>query len=312
MAGRSRLERWFLLTHAPAALVSTGVLVVLFLVLLYHSLPALQSYGLSLFTESTWSPSENNPAASRYGLLAPLAGTLVTSLIAVVLSVPLAVSAVLFVEEVLPRGLGSLRWAYSSLFEVMIGLPTVIYGLWGLSILSPLLEEVLYQPLHRILGFLPIFACEPLTGSTVMTGGILLAIMVTPLVYIVVLNAYRQVPQTLREAAHSLGTTRYEYARIMMGIIRPAIVAGALLAFGRAAGETVAVAMVVGNTLHLPTCLIAPSYTVSSLIANQFGNAGLYPLMTSVLLAGGLVLLLLGMASNLVALMYLRRANRFA
>ena len=312
MASKSRSERWFFLTHVPAALVSTGVLAMLFLVLLHQSLPALKAYGLSLFAESAWSPSEKDPTESRYGLLAPLAGTLVTSLIAVALAIPLAVSAVLFGEEVLPRGLGSLRGAYSSLFEVMIGLPTVVYGLWGLSVLSPLLEEGLYQALYRTLGFLPLLSCEPLTGSTVLTAGILLAVMVTPLVYVVVLNAYRQVPHTLREAALSLGATRYEYARIMLGLIRPAIVAGALLGFGRAAGETVAVAMVVGNTLRLPTCLLAPSYTVSSLIANQFGNAGLYPLMTSVLLAGGLMLLLLGMASSLVAFIYLRRANRFA
>jgi len=145
-----------------------------------------------------------------------------------------------------------------------------------------------------------------------LTAGILLSIMIMPFIYAIVRESYRQIPKTYKEAALALGTTRYEYARIMYGMLKPSIIAGTLIGFGRAAGETVAVALVIGNTFNAPTCLLSPSYTVSSLIANQFANARLYPYMVNVLLLGGLILLVIGLASNLIGVMYLRRVRYIA
>ncbi|MEB3861770.1 MAG: phosphate ABC transporter permease subunit PstC [Desulfurococcales archaeon] len=303
-------EARFKLLVAPPAIVSSAILVLLFIVLLYYSLPAIREYGLGLLASPTWKPVEGAPG--EYGLLIPLAGTLVSAVIAVLLAMPLALASVVFTEEILPRGLHRWREAFVSMIDVMTGLPTIVYGLWGAAVLAPLLGDTLYKWLHSSLSFIPLFSCQPTTGNTILTAGVLLAIMITPFIYAVVRESYRQIPRTYKEAALSLGTTRYEYVRIMMGMAKPAILAGALIGFGRAAGETVAVALVVGNTFNMPSCLLAPSYTVSSLIANQFANAQLYPLMLNVLVSGGLILLLIGIASNILGIMYLRRVRYVA
>ncbi|MEB3787484.1 MAG: phosphate ABC transporter permease subunit PstC [Desulfurococcales archaeon] len=301
-------DRRFYQALLPASLVSIIVLLALFTVLLYYSLPAIKMYGLELFTSSEWRPVEGSPGESRYGLLIPIAGTIITALIAVVLATPPALAAVYLTEEML-RGSWRLREAFVSLIDIMAGMPTIVYGIWGLAVLAPFLKDTLYQGLYEALGFIPLFSCEPLTGSTVLTAGILLAIMIMPFMYSIIRESYRQIPRTYKEAALAIGATRYEYARIMAGMIRPALLAALLIGYGRAAGETVAVALVIGTTFNPPTCLLSPSYTVSSLIADQFANASLYPYMTNVLLLGGLVLLAIGLVSNLLGVMYLRRVR---
>lgn len=303
-------DRRLFYSLAPAAVISMGILVVMTVLFIYYSIPAVRVYGTKLITTSTWSPSEYGEPS--YGLLIPILGTLISSIIAVVIALPLALSAVFFTEEVLPRSMDSVRSAFASLIEAMTGIPTIVYGLWGLMVLSPFLRDNVYQPLYRYLGFIPLFSCEPVTGSTILTAGILLSIMITPFIYAVVRQSYNQVPRTYKEAILALGATRYEYARILFGMIKPAILAGALIGFGRAAGETVAVALVVGNTFNPPTCILSPSYTVSALIANQFANAPLYPYMVNVLVLGGLILLVLGIISNILGVMYLARVRYVA
>ncbi len=306
--GGSGRDRGFFTVLASASIVSASILVVLFMVIAYYSLPALTRYGLSLFISPTWKPVEG--AGGSYGLLVPLLGTLVSAVIAVLIALPLALSSVVFTEEIIPPGMGRLREAFTTLIDVMTGLPTIVYGLWGVAVLAPFFKDTLYNWLYTYLSFIPLFSCKPVTGATILTAGILLSIMIVPFIYAVVRESYRQIPRTYREAALALGTTKYEYTRIMLGMVKPAVVAGVLIGFGRAAGETVAVALVVGNTFNMPTCLLSPSYTISSLIANQFANASLYPYMLNVLVAGGMILLLLGIVSNIIGIMYLKRASR--
>ena len=294
---------------APAALVSVLVLVVLLGILIYYSIPAIEEYGLGILRSSKWRPIEGDPKASIYGLLVPLAGTIVTALLAVMIAAPLAVSSLFFSEELIPGRLRGVKEAFTSLVDLMTGIPTIVYGLWGVTVLAPFLRDTLYNTLYSTLSFIPLFSCKPVTGSTVLTAGILLAFMIIPFIYSITREAYRQIPATYKEAALSLGATKYEYFKIMFGMLKPALLAGILIGFGRAAGETVAVALVIGNTFNMPTCLLAPSYTISSLIANQFANASLYPYMTNVLLLGGLILLVIGLVSNLLGLMYLRRVR---
>ena len=291
----------------PFAAVVIAAFIMLFVVLGYVSAPALRRYGISLFTTTKWAPNEANPSKSVYGLLAPLFGTLVSSVIAVLLALPVTVSIVLVIEEYAPE---RLRELIGSVIEVMAGLPTIVYGLWGLEVLAPFLREHIYSPLHQLLGFIPLFSCKPITGFNLATAGILLSIMILPYMVAVARDAYRSIPFTYKEAALAIGATRYEYAKIMMGLAKPGIIAAALLGFGRAAGETVAVALVVGNVPLVSGCLFKPAYTISSLIANQFSMAPLYPYMMSVLFTGGLVLLLIGMAANTVAVIMIARARK--
>ncbi len=166
-------------------------------------------------------------------------------------------------------------------------------------------------PLYDHLSFIPLFSYPPVGGYSYLSAGVLLAIMVTPFASAIIREAYNMVPFTYREAIYSLGgATRYEATKVLLGYIKPAIVSGTILAFGRAVGETVAVSLVIGNTFNLTTALFAPGYTVSSLIANQFGNAFIYEYMTSTLFAAGLILFVIGLAVNVVGLKMLKRWER--
>lgn len=304
----SSRDRLFYYSLASVAAVSLAVVLLLILVLSTQSWPAISFYGPGLVGWE-WRPSETRPEEASYGLLVPLAGTLVTSIIAGAIALPLSVAAAVMVEEYLPLGL---RRPFSLLVDVMAGVPTIVYGLWGLRVLAPFLRDTVYRPLHGLLGWIPLFSCDPLTGSGVLTASLLLAVMITPYMFAIIREAYHSIPSTYREAVLALGATRYEAVRILLSMTRPAIVAALLLGLGRAAGETVAVALVIGSAFNPPVCLFTPSYTISSLIANQFAESSFYPYMTSALYFGGLVLLVIGLALNAGGLYYLSRARRFA
>lgn len=301
-----KFDRRFFLILLPFASIIFAIFILLAYVLIWESWPALDKFGISLFMENVWKPSEEGVEFVKYGLLAPIYGTIVTSIIAAAVALPLSISAVFFVEEMAPH---RVREFFSSTIDLMAGLPTIIYGLWGLEVMIPLLREWVMAPLHRELGALPIFSCDPLSGASFLAAGLLLAVMIIPFMFGVIEEAYRQVPHTYKEAALSLGTTRYEYFKITFSLIRPAVIAAALLGLGRAASETVAVALVVGNAFNISPCLFAPGYTISSLIANQFTEASFYPLMENVMFAGSLVLLLMGIAFSGTGVVMMRRVR---
>ncbi len=303
----SKADKLFFYSLLPFVAIVFAVMALLFMVMGWVSAPAFREYGVSLVTSSRWKPSETSPSLASYGLLAPLYGTLVSSVLAVLLAFPPTIAIVLAVEEYAPR---SLRDVIASLIEVMAGLPTIVYGLWGVEVLAPLLKHAVYDPLHSLLGFIPLFSCKPLSPYNIATAAVLLAIMILPYMVAVAREAYRSIPFTYREAILALGTTRYEYAKLMLSLAKPGIVAAALLGFGRAAGETVAVALVVGNAFNISPCLFKPGYTISALIANQFSMAPLYPYMMNVLFAGGLILLVLGLLANTLGVIMLERGRR--
>ncbi len=300
----SRSDKLFYYALLPFASTAFLIIVLTLVVLLARGTPALEFYGLSLFTETRWLPNEYDPARAVYGLLPAVAGTLATAVIAVSVALPLSIALTVLVEELVPA---RLRDYISSLVDVMAGMPTIVYGVWGIGFLAPVLAPA-YEYLSGALR-IPLFACEPAGGFSVLTAGLLLAVMIIPFIFAVVKEAYRGIPSIYREAALSLGMTKYEYTKLMLGMIKPAIVAGVLLGFGRAASETVAVALVIGNAFNIPLCIIGPGITVSSLIANQFSEANLYPLMQSVLYVGGLVLLVIGLASNFIGIIMLSRVR---
>lgn len=305
----TRGDRVFGLLLSTAGAATLGLVALVALLTLLKAWPALSEWGLGLLLGLRWAPSEAGLEYSSYGLLPAIAGTLAVALIALVLALPSALVLALWVEGVLPRRLGAL---VDSVLVVLAGLPTIIYGLWGSSVLAPLLQETLLPGLHGILGWVPLFSCEPLTGRTILTAGILLALMVTPFTFALVREALSRIPQGVKEALWALGSTRLEYSLHLARMIRPSLLAGGLIAFGRAAGETVAVALVVGNSYTLPVCVNRPGVTVSALIANQFPESSLYPLMESTLYAGGLVLLALGALASAAGMIIQRRMSRDA
>ncbi len=299
-----REDKLFYYSLLPFAGTILAALILLTIVIIYMAAPAVKHYGISLYTRNVWRPDEARPG--QYGLLAPLYGTIVTSLIAIGISLPLAVSLVIFSEEIVPR---RAREIIGTLVDVMAGLPTILYGLWGAQILVPFLRDKIMNPLHEELGFTPLFSCNPLSGNSLLAAGVLLGIMVLPFVYVIAREAYRSTPNDLVEASLAYSAGWRHYLSLRMGMIKPALIGGLLLGFGRAAGETVAVALVIGNSFNIARCLFAPAYTISSLIANQFANSSFYPLMSNVLFAGGLILLIIGLILNIIGLKFIERAR---
>jgi phosphate transport system permease protein len=275
-------------------LIVTGIVISL----VVNSYPIFLRDGLSFIFRSAW-----NPVREDYGILPALLGTLIVSAIAISIALPLAISLAVFSAELAPK---SIKRIINSVSDLMAGLPSVIYGLWGLYVLAPALNQYVMTPLHQYLGFVPLFSTKPIP-TNLFTAGVLLAITIIPFASSIIREAYSAVPHHLKEAAYSLGMTRWEVIRTLLGYIRSSILAGAFLALGRAIGETVAVAMVVGNTLTFPRSLFDIGYTIPSLIANQFPNAEAYSYMMPALYGGALILFIAGLIINLAGLYWIRR-----
>jgi len=289
------------------ALLAPSTLILAFYVLLcklfaQYSLPVLQRYGPSFVLGIVW-----DPGRATYGILPALAGTFVTSTLAALIALPVSLSMVVFLNEYCRA---SLSRVVSSLVTVMGGLPSIVYGLWGATVLPNILRSYVMEPLHEYLGFLSAFSCPPVSGWTVFTAGVLLAIMITPYVFALINEAYAAVPLRYREALLAIGARPYLVAREFLRMVWPAVIGALLLGLGRAAGETIAVSLVVGNVNSMPYCLFLPGQTVSSLIANNFPEASSYPLMLNALYAAGAVLLVIGMCLNVAGLTLMSRWRR--
>jgi len=300
----SRSDKRFLLSLLPFPLILLAILLSMLAVFVLKSLPILEKEGLKVFITNVWRASETNPAKEEYGLLAAIWGSVYTGAIAVLVGALLSTGFAITVEELVR---GKARELLSALMDMMAATPTIIYGLWGVVYLAPFLRRYIYLPLHRYLGWLPFFQEYPTTGYTIGTAGILLGIMITPYAAMIIREAYASIPLSLREAAYSIGTTRFEAIRLQMGLIKPAVISALVLGYGRAIGETVAVALVVGNCRSLTLSITAPGITVASLIASMFKAAPYYHYMESALYAGGLALFLIGLAVNLAGLALVRR-----
>ncbi len=275
-----------------------GLLVVLFSMILTQSWPSLQRFGLSLFTDSVWRPSDD-PQRELYGLFTPIMGSLYVSILSTLISVPISICLLFTIIEILPRYLGTpLRF----IVEIMGGLPTVIYGLWGSTTLAPILRDHVMKPLYSYLGFIPLFSCKPLTGHSILTASITLAIATTPYMTALLIEGYYLIPSKYKEGAYSLGATDYEAFKLMIGILKPYVVAASLLGFSRILGETTIVALTVGNSMRLSLCLFNPTYTIPSLIVSQFESARLYEYALSALYAGALILLITGLIAAYIGI----------
>ena len=297
-----RIDTFKLITYPVVAFVFMlffGVVFVYFI----NSIPALERYGIGLYLRNVWRAAEE-PSKEYYGIAAAIWGSVYTSLIAILIAFPLSLAYSIFIVDYAPRKLKNVLIILS---DIMAGLPTIIYGIWGAFFLVPFLRKWIMEPLYEHFSFIPLFSYPPVGGYSYLSAGVLLGIMVTPFAAAIIREAYSMIPFTYREAVYSLGATRYEATKVLVGYIKPAIISGLILAFGRAMGETVAVSLVIGNTFNLSLKLFAPGYTISSLIANQFGNAFIYKYMTSVLFAAGLALFIIGIVVDMLGKRSLKR-----
>ncbi len=258
---------------------------------------ALQKFGWRFLITSDW-----DPVNDVYGALPFIFGTIVSSLIALLIAVPISVATAVYLTELAPKWL---RQPLTMFIELLAAVPSVILGLWGIFVMLPWLQNYLFPGLRKTLGFLPLFQ-GPDHGYCLLAAGIILAIMITPIITSISREILRSVPGLQREAAYALGATRWEVTRIaVLSYAKKGIFGAIILGLGRALGETMAVTMVIGNMSYIGASLFAPADTLSSKIANEFNEAtgDLYP---SALFELGLVLLGVTVLVNVFAQLLLK------
>jgi len=282
-----------------------GVLVVAALIiaeLMRIGAPALEHTGLTAFvTHSIWDVPRD-----VFGALPFIYGTLVTSAVALVLALPISIGLALFLTEMAPASVKSI---VSFPIAMLAGIPSVVYGLWGLFVLVPVLRKTVEPALAKTLGFLPLFQGPPI-GLGYLAAGAVLAIMILPTITSIAIEVLQTVPEALREGALALGATRWEAIRIsVLPYARAGIVGATMLGLGRALGETMAVTMVIGNSPTIRASLFAPGYSLPAVIANEFAEAS-GDLHTAALAALGLLLFAVTVALNAVARVLVRMSRR--
>ncbi len=270
--------------------------VALTLLLVYNmatnALPSIQKLGVRFLFTSTWDPVKED-----FGALPFIYGTIVSSVLALLISVPVSLGIAIYLAELAPQ---FIRQPLSFLIELLAAIPSVVYGLWGIFGLAPFLKLTIQPFLAKYFGFLPIFRGE-FYGVSMFTAGIILSIMIIPTISSVSREVFLAVPFTQREAALALGATPWEKIRLaVLGYSRSGVLGAVILGLGRALGETMAVTMVIGNRPEISASLFAPSYTMASVIANEFTEAT-SNLYLSALIEIGLVLFCITLLVNIVA-----------
>ena len=265
-ARNDRNFRWVLTATAVFVLVSLAGAA---LSMLWGGRSVLMQEGLDFFLSTDWDPVQN-----KYGALVPIYGTIVTSIIALLIGVPVSFGIAFFLTEVAPR---KIRTPVGLLIELLAGIPSIIYGMWGFFVLMPMMRDTIIPWVSEnmstwpVVGFL--FEGVPI-GAGMFTAGLVLSIMIIPFIASTMREVFLTVPTRLKESAYALGSTRWEVTwDIVLPYTRSAVIGGVFLGLGRALGETMAVAFVIGNSVNFTKSLFEPSTTIAALIANDFGEA---------------------------------------
>ena len=286
-------DRLFSFAVQALALTFIGLFCAMAFVIFLNSWPAFSEFGLSFFTSSVW-----NSWKQEFGVLSLIYGTVVSSILALLIAVPVSLAFALFLNELAPRWLAV---SLGFIVEMLAAIPSIIYGLWGVFILAPFLRNHVQPFLSEHLGHLPLFS-GPYYGIGMMCGGLILAIMIIPTISSLCKEVFRTIPHANKEAVLSLGTTRWEMFKV--AILKGSfsgIVGAVVLGFGRAFGETMAVTMVIGNKIALSPSLFAPSQTMASVLATQYAEADT-KLHLSSLTAVGFTLFIVSLLFNSLAI----------
>ena len=287
--------KWLTAGCASAiALVMLGI----FLNLLRHSALSIHKFGLAFLTTSSW-----NPVTGQFGAATSIFGTVVSSVIAMFVTAPLGIVIAVFLVELAPPMLSRI---VGGAIELLAAIPSIIYGMWGLFVLAPLMANYAQPALSKSLGFLPFFR-GPMMGIGMLTAGLILALMVLPFMCAVTRDVLTMVPAVLKESAHGMGATKLEVVwKVSIPYGLRGIIGAFFLALGRAIGETMAVTFVIGNDHSMSASLFAAGNTIASTLANEFAEAS-EPLYQSTLVELGLVLFLIATAFQIAAYFWLGR-----
>lgn len=297
-------RRFRLLTQLAAFLVVAifvGIIVTLFI----GAMPAIKAFGVGFLFSSTW-----NPVTEKFGAFPLIYGTLITSALAMLVAVPVGIGIAIFLTELCPR---QLKRPIGIAVELLAGIPSIIYGIWGFFVLVPFFQSTIEPWLIGLFANIPVledlFAGPPY-GIGIFTAALILSIMILPFISAVTRDVFATVPPILKEAAYGLGCTTWEVMwRIVLPYSRSGVVGGAMLALGRALGETMAVTFVVGNAHHINMSLLAPGTTISATIANEFAEA-LGDLYIPALIYAGLILFFITFIVLASAQLMLRSLDR--
>ncbi len=268
---------------------------------------SLSTFGPEFLTTEKW-----NPVSEEFGALAPIYGTLLTSLIAMLIGIPISIGIAIFLTELCPP---RLKRSISTAIELLAGIPSIIYGIWGLFVLAPFLQAHVQPVLIEVFAGVPVLGtmfAGPPYGIGIFTAGIILSIMVLPYITSVTRDVFETVPPTLKESAYALGCTTWEVVRkIVLPFTSTGVIGGIMLGLGRALGETMAVTFVIGNAHKIAGSILAPGTTISASIANEFTEAET-ALYTSSLISLGLLLFLITFTVLAIARLLLLRLQRQA
>ena len=281
------------------ASVVAMVLLAILIVVFWGSLDSMGRYGWSFLVTSNW-----NPVKDEYGAFTAIYGTLLTSLLALLIAVPLGVGTAIFItENIIPL---RIRTLIGLMVELLAAIPSVVLGLWAIFVMEPFIRPFL-EVLHNTLGWLPLFSTDPM-GPGITPAVLILVVMILPIITAISRDSLNQVPMKLRQAAYGVGTTRWgAILNVMLPAAISGIVGGVMLALGRAMGETMAVTMIIGNSNTFSWSLLAPGNTISAMLANQFGEAD--GSQVSSLMYAAFILMVLTLAVNLLAQWLVKRLS---
>ena len=285
------LDRGFIGLTLAFAIGIGLLLLAIGIVIAVEAYPAMSKFGFGFLVKSVW-----NPVSNEYGALPVIYGTLVSSFIALLIAVPLGIGTAIFLSEnFIPL---QIRTPLVFLVELLAAIPSVVYGLWGIFVLIPIVKPVGFW-LHDNFGWFPLFSTPPV-GPGMLPAGIVLAIMILPIITAISRDSLAALPPDLRQASLGLGATRWETIfRVLIPAAFSGIVGGIMLSLGRAMGETMAVTLIIGNSNVLTPSILSPANTISSLLANQFAEAS--GLQVSALMYAALVLMILTLVVNILA-----------
>ena len=303
LLGRDRSDRIYRRVLTALALALPLLIVIILGVLFVEAWPAIKRFGPSFLVTSTW-----DPVAEVYGAAPMIFGTLASSLLALLIAVPLALSVAIFLTEFSPRWL---RQPVAFLVELLAAIPSVVYGMWGIFVLIPFLRSYIVPALKAVFGWTP-FLQGVFYGNSLLGGGVILAIMIVPYIAAVSREVLLAVPTSQREAALAMGATRWEAVRsAVLPYGRAGLIGAIILGLGRALGETMAVTMVIGNRHDIGVSVLQPAYTMAAAIANEFSEATTATYQ-SALMEVGLILFVLTVAVNAIARILIWRVARGA
>jgi phosphate transport system permease protein len=289
------------------ALLVLALLGGVILALIIGAWPAFSTYGFGFLVTEVW-----NPVTEKFGAVAPIYGTLVTSVLAMLFGVPVSFGIAMFITELCPPWL---KRPLGIAIELLAGIPSIIYGIWGLFVLAPFLQRTVQPFLIETLGNLPLIGklfAGPPYGIGIFTAAIILGIMVLPFITSITRDVFETVPPMLKESAYGLGATTWEVVwKVVLPYARTGVIGGVMLGLGRALGETMAVTFVIGNAHRISSSILGPGTTISAVIANEFTEA-VGDLYTSSLIALGLILFVITFIILALAKVMLIRMQRQA